>query len=471
MVRFIIVTLFSVYMPSSLAVPLLKQEIFEFNARVKIQDEFLILTNDTVSDPLYSLNELRMQLDENSTYDQIEFLDQINTTYGKAVAYNTLNVGWLKFKNKLLYFANTSASASKFDIVRFRVVNPDGEFSQWGEIRLSLGGQYDQNYDYTPSNDTASVFFNQTVDINVLANDPSVQSYYKVEIYAAPENGSVSINVDKTVKYTPAAGFTGQDTFSYRVAGNNLYDVDSAPATVTVNVLSPIAPPKVNQFEWVPATLEVGESASFHWNIENVQGCYGVTGTNPTVLKPAVGSVGPYEFLEASTFVTQFYCVDQAGNRFPSEPDTFLNATRTVVEPTPAPVVHQFEWVPATLEVGESASFHWNIENVQGCYGVTGTNPTVLKPAAGSVGPYEFLQASTFVTQFYCIDQAGSRFPANPNSFLEATRTVILPEPGSEKVIIYLHTDVLGSVIAESDSKGNIIKKTEYEPFGKSKDN
>ncbi|MCS4306760.1 hypothetical protein M2404_001085 [Rheinheimera pacifica] len=33
-------------------------------------------------------------------------------------------------------------------------------------------------------------------------------------------------------------------------------------------------------------------------------------------------------------------------------------------------------------------------------------------------------------------------------------------------VVTYLHTDVLGSVIAESDGSGNIIKKTDYKPFG-----
>ncbi|MDP2714943.1 fibronectin type III domain-containing protein [Rheinheimera sp.] len=36
------------------------------------------------------------------------------------------------------------------------------------------------------------------------------------------------------------------------------------------------------------------------------------------------------------------------------------------------------------------------------------------------------------------------------------------------KLVTYLHTDLLGSVIAESDSNGSIIKKTDYKPFGDS---
>jgi hypothetical protein len=37
--------------------------------------------------------------------------------------------------------------------------------------------------------------------------------------------------------------------------------------------------------------------------------------------------------------------------------------------------------------------------------------------------------------------------------------------------VIYLHTDALGSVIAETDANGKVIKRTEYKPFGESKDN
>lgn len=32
--------------------------------------------------------------------------------------------------------------------------------------------------------------------------------------------------------------------------------------------------------------------------------------------------------------------------------------------------------------------------------------------------------------------------------------------------VIYLHTDMLGSVIAESDVNGNVINRIEYKPFG-----
>jgi hypothetical protein len=37
--------------------------------------------------------------------------------------------------------------------------------------------------------------------------------------------------------------------------------------------------------------------------------------------------------------------------------------------------------------------------------------------------------------------------------------------------VIYLHTDVLSSVIAESNAAGIVTKTTDYKPFGESKDN
>lgn len=37
--------------------------------------------------------------------------------------------------------------------------------------------------------------------------------------------------------------------------------------------------------------------------------------------------------------------------------------------------------------------------------------------------------------------------------------------------VTYVHTDVLGSVIAESNTSGTVTKTTDYKPFGESKDN
>jgi hypothetical protein len=42
---------------------------------------------------------------------------------------------------------------------------------------------------------------------------------------------------------------------------------------------------------------------------------------------------------------------------------------------------------------------------------------------------------------------------------------------GNSQQVIFLHTDILGSVVMETDANGNVKKRTEYKPFGESKDN
>ncbi|MBY5161740.1 Ig-like domain-containing protein [Salsipaludibacter albus] len=82
--------------------------------------------------------------------------------------------------------------------------------------------------------DTASTGIGLARTIAVLANDsdPDGQPLQVVDL-AQPGHGTVVVNVDRTVTYTPDPGFTGVDTFTYRASDG--LDV-SAPATVTVTV-------------------------------------------------------------------------------------------------------------------------------------------------------------------------------------------------------------------------------------------
>ncbi len=54
--------------------------------------------------------------------------------------------------------------------------------------------------------------------------------------------------------------------------------------------------------------------------------------------------------------------------------------------------------------------------------------------------------------------------------FINAPCSVSAVYLAGEK-LVYLHTDVLGSAVVETDTSGNVIKRTEYKPFGESKDN
>ncbi len=99
-------------------------------------------------------------------------------------------------------------------------------------------------------NDTASTYQGQAVNINVLANDSDPNGLaLLLGAVAQPKNGSVVINSDKTITYTPATSFTGSDTFTYTAT-----DAQGGTATGTVNVtvLAPPAAPTWTAHEFSP---------------------------------------------------------------------------------------------------------------------------------------------------------------------------------------------------------------------------
>jgi hypothetical protein len=80
------------------------------------------------------------------------------------------------------------------------------------------------------NNDSVTTSEDTAINIDVLANDTDSDSAVSVVASVTDGvNGTVSINNDGTVMYTPAANFTGTDTFTYTNAEGN-------EGTVTVNV-------------------------------------------------------------------------------------------------------------------------------------------------------------------------------------------------------------------------------------------
>ncbi|GAA0990130.1 Ig-like domain-containing protein [Subtercola frigoramans] len=88
--------------------------------------------------------------------------------------------------------------------------------------------------------DTFTVAAGQTLTLDaahgVIANDQFAagpDGWY-VEAGNAPANGSLDIRADGSLTYTPKAGFTGDDTFRYRLGGRN--GSHSGVVTVTMHV-------------------------------------------------------------------------------------------------------------------------------------------------------------------------------------------------------------------------------------------
>lgn len=117
----------------------------------------------------------------------------------------------------------------------------------------------------TPADDVVDAVADiaKTFDVRVNDTDPEGQALQVDQISAEPSHGTIVINPDGTLTYTPAAGFTGKDTFQYRVC-----DVLAlcSYAEVTVNVGENLAPTAVdvavgtNQGQPVQVTVLDGAS-------------------------------------------------------------------------------------------------------------------------------------------------------------------------------------------------------------------
>ncbi|NTD97538.1 tandem-95 repeat protein [Agrobacterium tumefaciens] len=86
--------------------------------------------------------------------------------------------------------------------------------------------------------DTGVSIANASVTINLMLNDDAGSSTFvksSIEIVSQPKNGRVVINADGTVTFTPNTGFTGSDTFTYRVKDASGYYTNIASVMITVN--------------------------------------------------------------------------------------------------------------------------------------------------------------------------------------------------------------------------------------------
>ena len=82
--------------------------------------------------------------------------------------------------------------------------------------------------------DSRTVTMNGTITINVLANDfDDDNDALSVTNVSSPANGSVSLNSDSSIRYTPDRDFAGSDSFTYTVSDTN-GEVSSATVTLSV---------------------------------------------------------------------------------------------------------------------------------------------------------------------------------------------------------------------------------------------
>ena len=113
------------------------------------------------------------------------------------------------------------------DTITYTVTDPDGNTAT-GTVAVSVAAVEDAP---TTGADTADVDEDDTVTIDVLANDSDVDGGDLTVTDASAPNGTVAINADGTISYTPNPDFNGEDTITYTVT-----DPEGNTSTATVSV-------------------------------------------------------------------------------------------------------------------------------------------------------------------------------------------------------------------------------------------
>ncbi|MBA4607557.1 tandem-95 repeat protein [Aeromicrobium sp. Marseille-Q0843] len=90
------------------------------------------------------------------------------------------------------------------------------------------------------ADDSATTALGTEVDVDVRDNDSSAsgQALAHPTVTTAPEHGTAVVDADGLVTYTPEAGFSGEDTFEYRVCDTSTPTPVCDTATVTVTVVN-----------------------------------------------------------------------------------------------------------------------------------------------------------------------------------------------------------------------------------------
>mgnify|MGYP002639406173 CR=1 FL=1 len=113
-------------------------------------------------------------------------------------------------------------------------------FNTWGsdkaEVKVFVTAKMDAP---RVNDDRAKVKMNQAEVIDILDNDKDRDSEIRnarVEIVEAPASGTLTIGADNKVTYTPNAGFTGNDSFKYRLYDDITHEASRRDARVKIRV-------------------------------------------------------------------------------------------------------------------------------------------------------------------------------------------------------------------------------------------
>jgi len=211
-------------------------------------------------------NGQRSNADGDLVADTNELVD-IVVTSGSNLADNDFYEAGLdsQFASIAWFFASSGSPESAFREAVAMGEEMAGNMDLAADIRAG-GGDSDGPDDPDPADPNAPIALNDAFDLTegetltvsatdgVLANDSDpANATLTAEVVTTSANGTLSFNSDGSFEYTPDSGFTGSDSFVYRVSNGTLDDT----ATVTLTVDEINEPPVASA-----DTYEVNEDAT-----------------------------------------------------------------------------------------------------------------------------------------------------------------------------------------------------------------
>lgn len=108
----------------------------------------------------------------------------------------------------------------------------------------------DNNLPIVVVNDRFDIVENTTSVFNILANDFDPDGFLvtdSLKIVTPPAHGTITINANGTITYTPSNGYLGPDSFVYRICDNGpIVSCNTGTVTIMVNEKSNLPPVAVN---------------------------------------------------------------------------------------------------------------------------------------------------------------------------------------------------------------------------------
>ncbi|MBN2474395.1 MAG: tandem-95 repeat protein [Pirellulales bacterium] len=162
------------------------------------------------------------------------------------------------------YTPTTGYSGS--DAFQYTVQDDDGATSNAATVSVTV--QEGTNTAPSAGNDQATTTRSQSVTINVVSNDSDPDGTIAAStlaIASGPAHGSVVVNVNGTIRYTPDGSYLGVDTFRYTVKDDDGATSNQATVSVTVENASPsvvLSSPSTGQDFASPADVLITAGAS-----------------------------------------------------------------------------------------------------------------------------------------------------------------------------------------------------------------